>query len=192
MNLESGWSLDGIRKSLCHSDIIGLLYNQDKFVCGYSMYLLPEQKLNDHLFLWWNAVCLIPEVQNRGFGRDSYFQVLRFLPQNELGYFGGRTQNPIVMKYYAKIGHLFPFDEKYDTSEGQQIMDFLYSYIPEVQETALLNKTTGICKQVYSEGRLGDYPENIGKTERFETQLKSCGFEPEKGDTVILVSKLRN
>jgi hypothetical protein len=187
MKRKSGWSLDGIRKRLCHSNIIGLLYNKEQTICGYSIYVLPESKLNAQSLVWWDGICLIPEVQSQGFGSNSFCQILNLLPDN-LGYFGARTQNPIVIKFYAKIGYIFPFAEKYDTSEGKQILDFLYSYIPEIRESSFLEKSTGICKQVY-EGRLGDYPEYIQGTEQFETQLKSWGFERDKGDAVILVSK---
>jgi hypothetical protein len=53
-----------------------------------------------------------------------------------------------------------------------------------------LHPVTGIYRDVYTEGRLGDYPGQVEGTERFERQLAERSFNREAGDAVVVVAKL--
>jgi hypothetical protein len=69
-----------------------------------------------------------------------------------------------MMMRYARFGNLFPFDQLYDSVDGQSIMEFLLEHIAEVQTTyqrGKLNTVNGVCTQLYPQGRLGDYWVNL-------------------------------
>lgn len=98
-----------------------------------------------------------------------------------------------MMVRYSRFGKLFPFDELYDSSDGQVVMDFLLNHISEVKTThqrQKLNRVNGVCTQLYPQGRLGDYVVDLEKTAIFEKQLQDWGFQREQGDAVILMSAL--
>jgi hypothetical protein len=110
----------------------------------------------------------------------------------EFGWVGGRTQNTKVLLRYSRLGRLFPFDQPYDEGTGKAVMTFLVRNIDEVREIGDgLNHKTGICQNVYPEGRLGDFRESIPEAERFERQLQVWGFQRENGDAIVAVAKLR-
>ena len=109
------------------------------------------------------------------------------------GWIGGRTQNPLVFLRYAKLGTVYPFDQLYTNDLGISVMKYLLENIAEVKEFKdRLNLNTGICRGVYPEGKLGDYPISIKGGEHYEKLLRIWRFNRENGDAIITVVKLTN
>jgi len=190
---SKGWSLEGINAVLLRSNIRGFLKNKDE-IAGYAFYTVPTRTLNGTHMLWEDAICLKKQVQGRRFTQGILEKVMDLLPNNEFGWIGGRTQNPLVVKRYSDLGDVFPFNALFDTEEGKQVMDFVLNYIPQATtfsgEGAFLDKVTGICRNAYADGRLGDYSTEVPGAEAFERQLLEWGFNRDNGDALLVVSRL--
>lgn len=193
--LQNGWSITGIRNALHRSTIMGLLVTegQQSQITGYALYSVPHNKLDDTYVLWEDAICLRKCAQGQGLASLSILlkYIKPLLRSQKLGWVGGRTQNPLVFLRYARLGKIFPFDITYASDEGRVVMDFLLQNIAEVSEVqTVLEYDTGICRQVYHEGRLGDYLSETEGTERFEKLLNEWEFDRTAGDAVITATKL--
>lgn len=190
--LENGWSIEGIKKTLSRSTALGLARGDDDQLVGYAIYTIPDTPLEGTDVLWEEAVCVRTSVQSGGLGTRSLKDVLALFPDRKFGWIGGRTQNPLVMRRYAKFGKLFPFDTAYSDPEGQLVMNYLLQRIAEVYQVPEENfvKSNGICRKVYKEGQLGKYPLDVPGTENYEKLLQEWDFNRKEGDAVIVVSKL--
>ena len=191
--LKEGWSIGGIKKALMRSTILGLLVDPKGNTWGYAMYTIPDEPLMGTYFLWEDAICLKKDAQGKGFSSIVWGMILSFYSNRKFGWVGGRTQNPLIIKRYSNFGTLFPFDFTYAQSDGKLIMDFLCQHIAEVRDVEYLKKETGICRRVYSEGRLGDYPIPSEKDIlKFEKRLSDWNFQRENGDAIVVVAKVEN
>jgi hypothetical protein len=192
--LSEGWSLAGVREALQRSTVLGLLRDAEGMIFGYSFYSIPQALLEGTYLLWEDALCLRRAVQGCGYTRPLVKKVCELFPDRVFGWVGGRTQNPVVMLRYAGMGGtLFPFLQAYDSAEGQVLWDFLLEHLEEVRqphEAGTLDAATGICRAVYPEGRLGDYPVDCDGAALFERQLADWGFDRERGDAVLVVTHL--
>lgn len=185
-----GWNIHGIQKALHNSTVFGLLLGPKQEIAGYALYLVPEQTLQDKGLLWENAICIKKFLQNSGFGGEALKLALSIFSNHDIGWIGGRTQNPTVMKRYSKVASLLlPFDITYPSKDGEPVFDFLMQNVPEVFETKVMDPN-GICKGVYHEGTLGDYTTDVAGTEEYERLLKKWGFSRKDGDAVIVVAKI--
>lgn len=187
------WATDN-RLMLSQSTILGKLLNQQGKVFGIAFYSAPDAFLDGTHFLWEDGICLVKEAQRKGYSWTAIEQAAKMFPEHNFGWVGCRTQNPAMFLRYAKLGKTFPFDELYDTANGRRVINFLLENIAEVQEVGTsntLNKGTGICTDVYPQGRLGNYPTGLDGTEAFEKKLKQWGFQRDRGEAVIIVSCLR-
>jgi hypothetical protein len=188
--LSTLWQEEDAQHALTRSTILGLLQNSTRQIGGYAFYTLPEAPLSGSHLIWEDAVCLRKSLQRQGYAGHKLFAGIReYLNERTIGWLGGRTQNPIVMRRYARFGKTLPFDALYD--EQPQVMSYLIEHIAEAQSAQQrMDKRTGICQQVYPEGRLGDYPTDVPGTEKYQILLKSWGFSPERGDAVIVLTHL--
>jgi hypothetical protein len=191
--LSSGWDVNNIRKAYLRSTIVGLLEGANGDIAGYAFYSAPAARLNGSHLLWEDAVCIKKGLQGRRLSSGLLFaKASSMFPDRTFGWIGGRTQNPLVIRRYQRLGRIFPFDQLYNEDDGRFVMDFLISNIIEVGEvTANLDHRTGVCRRVYSEGRLGDYGTSVTGAERFEEQLARWGFDRERGDAAVVVVELR-
>jgi hypothetical protein len=191
--LSEGWSIDGVQKMLNTSAILGLLMGEEREILGYAFYSVPPVPLNQNYLLWEDGICLRKEAQGKRGSGQVIEKACAIFPDRRFGWLGGRTQNPVVIKRYSKFGTVFPFDILYDTTEGKLVMNYLLEYIAEVSEVynaEKLDLSNGICRGIYPEGRLGDYPVEVSGTDRFEKQLRLWKFQRDGGDAVIVISKL--
>lgn len=188
-----GWSLKGINAVLLSSSIRGFLRNKDE-IAGYAFYTVPTETLNGSYMLWEDAICLKKSAQARRFTQGIIEKVMGLFSNKNFGWIGGRTQNPLVVKRYSDLGQVFPFNALYDTEDGKQIMDFVLKHIPQARtfsgKAAFVDKITGICRNAYADGRLGDYSTEVPGAEAFERQLLEWGFNRDNGDAVLVVSRL--
>jgi hypothetical protein len=190
---ESDEWVNDIRKKMATSNILGRLLDEQGQLYGIAFYSSPAVTLGDSHILWEDGICLVKSVQHSGYSRKAIEQAASLFPDRQFNWFGCRTQNPAMMMRYAKFGKLFPFNELYDSSDGQIIMDFLLEHIAEVQTThqhGKINTINGVCTQLYPQGQLGDYCVDLEKATMFEKQLQSWKFQRQEGDAVILVSSL--
>jgi len=190
--LQKGWSIESIKKAFTRSKILGLLVNLNQEICGYAFYSVPDHPLQGTYLLWEDGICLKKEAQGKKLSSQAWKLACSFFSTRKFGWIGGRTQNPLVIKRYAKLGVLFPFQITYAEGEGKLIMDYLSRYIAEVRDVKHLERDTGICRQVYKEGRLGDYSIQIDGADEYEKLLHAWNFQRENGDALIVVTKLSN
>lgn len=188
--LEKGWSIERIRNErLKKSSILGLLKDNNNFH-GYAFYTIPDVLLDGFHVLWEDAICIKKEHQGKGYSKSILTSICELYPNFKFGWFGGRTQNPIMMKRYAKSGKTYPFDVDYQENDGKILFDFLLKHIAEVKNSETLDIRTGICHNVYKERKLGKYPDEIKGTFDYEVKLHRWAFNRNNGDAVIVVSKL--
>lgn len=214
--LDKGWSIKGVRGRLNRLTqkpdiigIIGLLKNQKGQIYGYAFYEIPINPLPDGTYmLWEDGIGLRKELQRKGWGALSKIVVgihsnIPELQDKKIGWIGGRTQNPVIMKRYSLYfphRNLFPFDFLYDSPEGIPVIDYLRQYISEVVDVRGSGKSPdskyGISKGVYHSEkggqRNGDYPDNVRDTEDFEEALRRWGFNREAGDAIVVVAGQKN
>lgn len=190
--LRNGWKLDSIRYALRRSDILGLLVGENGEVGGYAFYSAPNDKMLNSYLLWEDAICIKKHLQGYKFASRSLLEsACKAFNNREFGWVGGRTQNSLVLLRYSRMGMIFPFDAMYNSETGQTIMDFLVSHIDELKEAAeRLESVTGICRQIYPEGKLGDYDDQLPGTEQIERQLAEWGFRRDNGDAIVAIVKL--
>ena len=188
-----GWSLEGINASLLRSSIRAFLMKNDEIV-GYAFYTVPSVTLDGTHMLWENAICLKKGAQKQGLTRGIIERVVKLFPSKKIGWIGGRTQNPLVFKRYSELGKMFPFHVRYDTDDGKQVMAFLVEHIRQAKTfsgaAAFLDQASGICRNAYADGRIGDYSTEVPGAEAFERQLLEWGFNRDNGDAVLVVSRL--
>ena len=129
--------------------------------------------------LWEDAICIRKHLQGNKLSSSSLFKIACGLyKDHRFDWIGGRTQNPLVILRYARLGTLFPFDQLYEGKEGSLLMKYLQENISEVREVrSRLGPATGICREVYPEGKLGDFALELREALRFEGLL-SHGIWP--------------
>ena len=189
--LPQAWTLAQSRHAMVRSDVLGLLVNAHAQVFAYAFYSIPPETLFGKHVLWEDAICIRQALQGQGYASEALIhQVCSHFPEYNFGWLGGRTQNPQIFRRYAHFGALYPFDQSYAEGSGPFVLAFLRQHITEVNEDWLrTDPLTGICKNIYPEGRLGNYTIDLEKHERFEQMLNNWGFERSAGDAVIVVAQ---
>ena len=160
---------------------------------GFAFYSIPVSTLLGSHLLWEDGICLVKAAQGKGYSFKAIEQVVHIFPDRQVSWIACRTQNPALVKRYSRLGRTFPFNELYDTDDGKKIMNFLLNNFDEIQaanQAGKLNQTTGICTEIYPQGKLGDYPVNFDSFIIIEKQLEDWVFCREKGDAIIIVSSL--
>jgi len=187
---QDGWSLGSIERTLNRCDALGVLVDPSDELYGYAFYSCPRKQVGGEWLLWEEAVCLKKSVQGHGLSIAALAQVRALYSERTFGWIGGRTQNPLVMKRYARFGPVFPFDSLYSEGEGPVLMRFLQENIAEARDVPQLDTKTGVCAGVYKSGRLGDYAVGIAGSDKFEKQLREWGFRRLNGDAVLVVAQI--
>ena len=190
----NAWSIEGVKKDFRISNLLAILQDEiTKKIFGYSMFYIPENPLfDDKYILWNNATALRQEIHGKGYYSLGFFhEVVKKFPDKQIGWAGGRSQNLLIYLRYSKLGKLFPFAEQYNTDEGKQLMTFLKRNVDEVHSQAV-NENNGIAFNVYKEGVLGDFRDDIVDTKIFEEKLKKWNFNRENGDTLVVCVKLNS
>ena len=173
---------------ISQSSIFGLLVSPEEEIGGYAFYAIPQETLNGRSLLWENSVVLRKKNQGKHYSRQALFQALGTQWKRNIGWIGGRTQNPIIIRRYASFGPtLFPFDIPYHEDEGRKVIEFLAKNIVEVIEARNLDRYRGVCKGQYG-SVVGEYTWN--PNEKYERVLETWGFNPKEGDAVLVVCRL--
>ena len=194
--LKNGWNKKSIETRLLNSTILGLLTNKTNEIFGYVIYDIPKKLFENKHFLWTSSMCIVKELQGKGFSKQAFKDLNHFIKSNneyknyQFGWIGGRTQNPIVIKKYQQYERIYPFNFTYESSEGQKIIEYIINNINEIKHVQHLTLKYGICHKVYNSGKLGDYSVNIKTMNELEKQLKNWGFNRNNGDSIIVTSQL--
>src|SRR6266446_9519353 len=98
--LKEGWSIEGVKKALHQSTLLGLLTSsaETQDICGYAFYSVPEVPLLGTYMLWEDAICLRKSAQGKRLSTKVYELACEKLSGRRFGWIGGRPQNPVVMK----------------------------------------------------------------------------------------------
>lgn len=119
----------------------------------------------------------------------------RFLAATpEATHIGGKTQDPRVMSIYARHDELRPFTRLYDADQaGRSLMEGLLTLYPDAK-LSTLDRSTGIWRNQYRAGRLGDVDPDLRKPKVVERErfLSSHGFDRNNGDCVFVSARLHD
>lgn len=190
--LSSGFSAQEVWQATQRCTALGLLVDETGDIGGYAFYTAPETKLAENYVLWEDAICLRKSLQgHRLAGRALLEQAASLFPGRRFSWVGGRTQNPLMMARYSRLGCVYPFDQLYTEGQGPQVMDYLTRNIPQIREALhTLEYHTGICRSLYAEGPLGDYPDILEGAEHACNLLQELAFAAHRGDAVVMMASL--
>ncbi len=181
--------IEHFQNKLNQATLLSLLM-KDKKIVGFVIHSIPEIPLKGAYMLWVNAICLAKSVRSKGYFSKHFDDIFNFFPDKRFGYIACKTQSPIVLKKYAEMGMLFPFESSYTGKEGKRILDYLCKHVDEFKEIKKFDWNNGVCRRVYN-GSLTDRSiKKIKSIERFEEQLLNWNFNRHAGDSIIIVSKL--
>lgn len=137
-------------------------------------------------YLWIESMAIDKIYQNSGLGYRMLKQAL--VTYSAVAWVGARTQNPSFIRLMQKICYpVFPFEDSYQNENGQKILNYSRRIIRECEKANQL----GVCKAVYREGRLGDYPERPDLVEIYKT-FATLDIDRENGDAVIVIGNKKN
>jgi hypothetical protein len=180
---EPRHGLDSIRYRLRNSTILGLLRDESEAVHGFACYSVPSVPLRGAYVLWGDGMALMPEVQGRGLARSFAERACALFPGRSFAWMGGRTQNPVVVRWHATLGRVFPFDGTYAEAEGGEVLRYLREHVAEVREATSIDAETGICRGAYQWTYRPEYLAQVRDADRW-------AFNRAHGDALILVAKL--
>jgi hypothetical protein len=183
-----GCTIENITRRLAECQLLGLLEDVNGAIYGCVLVSIPATPLHGKYLIWGNTGYLRKSVQRRMVWRQILNKIVECFPEREFGWIGCRTQNPLMMRSYSFFGSLMPFETDYSQGEGRLLMRYMRQHIPQVRDVPELLPNKGICRALYSTGRMGDYPVNL--TGRIEQTLDEWGFERERGDSLVVVAKL--
>lgn len=181
---------DSIRHRLRSSTVLGLLRDESGDLQGFGCYSMPDVPLGGTYFLWGDGMAVRPAFQGRGLTRGFVEGACSLFPGRRFGWMGGRTQNPVMLRWHAKFGRVFPFDATYAEPEGRAVLLFLREHVAEVRGAAELDEVTGICRRAYRWTYPQEYLDRVGTTEQFEQKLQHWNFRRADGDAIVVVTKL--
>jgi hypothetical protein len=128
--------------------------------------------------------------QSSGLGIEMLEEGLRQLPSD---YVAARTQNAAIVHMLRKLkpSRILPIDTPY-FGEEIELLKAIKQQVIELKDSNL-DLSTGICKRVYKEGKLGDYesrvnPEILQSFENAMTTLDGS-WDRSLGDAVILTAQ---
>lgn len=187
---EPKHGVESIRQRLGNATVLGLLRDPSATVHGFACYSVPDEPLGGTSFLWGDGMAIAPALQGRGWSLGVVKSACALFPGRVFGWMGGRTQNPVVFRRYARFGTVFPFDATYASSEGRTVLAYLRQHISEVRDLTELDSATGVCPGAYRWSHSLDYLAKVDGAEQFEAQLRRFGFNRSNGDAVIVATKL--
>lgn len=193
MPSPQGWHVPGAERSVRTADLALLLLEDDALV-GYALYKaipVPGDPIG-RCVLWEESICFLPAYTGKKYGNDALTAALLLMePHRSIGWIGGRTQNPIVLRRYGRFargrGRLLPFGASYDDDKADRgalaaVTAVVGGHWKEGPDRF------GITRGTYSEGKLGNYPEDVAGAEGYNEFLRERGFDRDAGDAVIALA----
>jgi ribosomal protein S18 acetylase RimI-like enzyme len=193
MENPAGWSLDGVRKEMATSEVAAYLYDEDRMI-GYAHYdavPVPGDAF-DRVIMWERSICFRLDYQDDGHGATALrIALVSVAPQRSLGWIGGRTQNPLMFRRYARLAGgsypLLPFTATYDADP--QDASALAAVEAHLGDEAL-DSASGIARAAYREGRLSKQSDRVRAMDWVEKRLDQWQFNPGKGDAIVTMARI--
>jgi GNAT superfamily N-acetyltransferase len=176
------WTEEKIRKYLQTRPNLFLGYIERDPILYCTISLQNYRDFSD--YLWVDTIAVIKRYQNRGIGGQTLAFLIRQYPN--INWIGARTQNPGMVRLIQKFCYLvFPIDVSYEHKDGKAIFDFSKGKINECTSA----NEQGVCKGVYSEGRLGDYPSR-DDLKKINEMFVRIGCVRREGDAAIVIGEI--
>ncbi len=169
----AGW----IESTIKTTQFVGIL-GDDR---GVIFYVCPETALLGRGMLWGDGMCVLPELQGTGSIERVTPAMLRFLADIDIGWLGGRTQNPAAWRRFHRLGWARPFQGSFEDEEGQAIANFLRDEIVQVKGLPDFDPNTGILR--------GALPRSLVPAGA-KALPQWQDMDPERGDAVVFVVRL--
>jgi hypothetical protein len=192
-----GFTEEELLKALNTSTFFGFVEDPKKQIQGFSFFTISKESLNGRKFLWLDKMAISKSARGNRLMLELVKNVRLNRPNEVIGYFGGCTQSTDVINTIAKMGEMcFPIDSCYGTKEGNKIWTYILLHIEQFKDRLTdskknldieLNSNFGILKNVYPQ--CINVSTNSLKPE-FAQLFKDQNFEPDKGDLIVMVSKL--
>lgn len=103
-----------------------------------------------------------------------------------------RTQNPAMIKLILKFNPetVVPINTEYNTGV-KNVLSSLAEHVVELKGVRDMNLSTGLCKRVYREGRLGDYTINMEDPviASIENRFQKLGLQRDEGDAIVVIAR---
>lgn len=189
------WTEEKVYRQFRSSNYFGFYESDNEENSAYFFATVPETCLNDYHVLWIDACSVRKKMQSKGIFKSAIDILQEIIPGKRIGYIGGRTQNPTIIKMYGKLSsHVFyPFDCYYDDTVIYYLIGNIRNEVgmPYEEKKLDFDIQTGILKKVYGE-KLGDYDVGLTDeiTKRYEDKLELYGFNRNNGDAVIILKKI--
>lgn len=192
------FSISELEKAFLQSTNYFLLTNKTtKNIIGFAFINSPYATLFDGKFCYINKIAISSAFQGQGFAS----QFRKLLLDKGFTWLCARTQNPAIMhNFSANSIKTFPFKTFYSTTgEGENVMEFILKYIPQVIdstkcEETKFDKQTGIFKGLYRHPLGNNYNNKSDKFINEASLLDNWRFDPIQGDAILVTSyfKLTN
>lgn len=136
-------------------------------------------RLKEMDILYLGKICIQKEQQGLGYGRKLLSLLLKRMNPSMIC---AKTQNPLVMRLFEKLGATYPFDKTYDSPLGKNILvELVQKTILERGDISEELLTNGIIRNAYN-GRLGRYPSAV--------YTRHMGINRDEGDAYLICTKL--
>jgi ribosomal protein S18 acetylase RimI-like enzyme len=178
------WTEEKIQRYLQTRPNLLLAYFENAPILYCTILLKNYKGLDD--YLWIDTIAVNKNFQKQGLGEQTLTYLLK--RYSDIKWIGARTQNPNIVKLMQKFCYpVFPLDISYEYEEAKEIFGFSRENIPECKVAS----EYGVCKNVYSEGRLGDYP-NREELQEINRMFREIGCNRNDGDAAIIIGRIKN
>ncbi|MCP3918171.1 MAG: hypothetical protein GY711_21690 [bacterium] len=189
------WPAGKVVERVRNAKVLALAVDGDNEIQGYAIYTIAPKPFNGRDLLWEDSICLTRRWQGRRFSNSPVAEIQTQFRRSNIGWVGGCTQNPLILRRYKRSSLLYPFDRSFVDREGERLFEFLCKNVPQIaKRTEELTDAersevakTGILRGIYKQ-QLGSYPEHVDGLEDIVGYLESNNFDRNNGDVVVAVS----
>ncbi len=183
------WQIGKIRKRLLGLQLVILAFAAStKEQIGYA--LLDKTTTGDHWILFVDSMGITPEWQGSGLGIQMFLETFKRMPYNIVV---ARTQNPVFVLMLQSLNPetLLPLTTYYEQQGDLQLLKWLTEGIMELSKVQNIDLRRGLCKEAYSEGKLGNYEIDLRnpKIDWVEHRFEELGLNRNGGDALIVLAK---
>lgn len=193
---ENRWSVEKLMKLLPDVDLVVVAFDAiERVSIGYALF--ERVFFSNQAVLFVDSIGVagtIAELDNKrprpGLAFEMIKQALRRLPADTVA---ARTQSPALVGLLRKLSpeQVVPIDADFG-SEQVEMLKALNNQVKEL-ENLKIDLVSGVCKQAYRRGLLGDYESLLPKEEieSFDHRMKQLepSWKREDGDAVIVIAR---
>lgn len=188
-HVERRWPVDKIVQRLPKLVLALLAFAvSTKEQIGYALF--DRATFGHHKILFVDSMGISPDWQGNGLGTQMLFEGLKRLPSNAVA---ARTQNPAFALMLQNLDpeKLLPLTAYYGQEDDLQQLKSLKEKVTELKEIKNFDLRSGLCKEAYSEGKLGDYEidRRNPKINQIEQRFEELGLNRDRGDAVVVLAE---